>query len=163
MKDPQIVAKKERPVAYKEIQVTLKEWGKANALFPEIFDWLKLQETPPAGPPFYQYMIIGDEENKFHLRAGVITSKLLVEDAEVKTMMIPSGKYVSYIHKGHPDKLSKSHQLILNWAEENGIELANSVNQLGTNWDGVYEFYLTDPAEEPDLNNWQIEINYLAK
>ena len=161
--EPKITALKEIPVAYIETKVTFNEWSAANALFSTICEWVFKNRGDIAGPLFYQYLIIGDFFKKYHVRAGVVTKKLMKGDDRVRTTTLPRGKYISFIHEGHPDKLDESHDLIHNWAKKKKINIAKTETETDEIWTGRYEFYLTDADDEPDLTKWETDIMYLLK
>jgi hypothetical protein len=64
------------------------------------------------------------------------------------------------VHHGHPDRLEETHAAIREWASREGIRFKREDDGGNEVWAGLYEFYLTDPADEPDLNDWKTEVLY---
>jgi hypothetical protein len=63
-------------------------------------------------------------------------------------------------HTGAPQTLMAATSALLDWAD--GRELAWDVSQTdaGEKWGCRLEFYLTDPAEQPDTSKWQTELAF---
>jgi len=160
---PVVEIRAKRPYISIPIEVTSKEWGKANALVEEIFAWLGEKGVQPSGAPFYRYLVIGDTEKDFKLEVGVPISGPIFGDDRVITGSIPGGKYATLVHIGRPDRISSSFNILEEWAKENGIEWDNQMEGEEEVWGGRFEYYLTDPAVEPDLEKWSTEIWFKIK
>ncbi|MBA9002492.1 GyrI-like domain-containing protein [Thermomonospora cellulosilytica] len=159
--EPQIQERAARPYAAIPIEAPMREWGRVNALVPEVFGWLAEQGVPPAGPLFYRYRVAGDMDRPFRLEVGVPTPAPVTGDGRVIAGTIPAGRYATLLHQGHPDKLFGSITALLRWADERGLKWRNTREGDQEVWGGCFEYYLTDPAEEPDMDNWSIELAYL--
>lgn len=159
--DPSLNVRGEQPYVAIPIRVTLPEWGKANALVGEVFDWLAQRGIAPAGPLFYRYRVIGGGDEPYALEVGVPTAEPLAGDERVVAGTKPSGAYVTATHTGHPDRLDEAHDELQAWARERGSMLAMHQDDGRETWDGRFESFLTDPAKQPDLDRWSIEIAYL--
>lgn len=141
------------------IKVTLREWDKANALVPEIFQWLATQGIAPAGGPIYRYHTVGDADHEFDLEVGVPVADKITTDGRVLAGLLPGGQYAVAVHHGHPDRLDESHAELQKWVAEQGLSLATSGTDAA--WTSRYETYLTNPEEQPDPYQWSTEIAYL--
>ncbi|MBB5134615.1 effector-binding domain-containing protein [Thermocatellispora tengchongensis] len=144
------------------IQVTLRDWGRANALVPELYEWLARNGIEPLGGPVYRYRSIGDEARPFDLEVGVPVAAPVTGDGRVEAGTLPAGQYAVMIHHGHPDQLGKSHAALQQWVEERGLAPGKTGEGPAEVWTARYETYLTDPAEQPDLAQWSTEIAYLV-
>lgn len=153
----------EQPYVSIPIEVTLKELGNASALVEEIFAWLGEKGVQPSGAPFYRYLVIGDTDKNFKLEVGVPIMSPIFGDDRVITGTIPAGKYATLVHIGHPDRISKSFNILEKWANENEVKWDNQMEGEDEVWGGRFEYYLTDPAVEPDLEKWSTEIEYKIK
>ena len=153
----------EQPYVSIPLEVTLKEWGRANALVEEIFAWLEDKGVQPSGAPFYRYFVIGDTDKNFKLEVGVPITSPMFGDERVITGTIPAGKYATLVHYGHPDHISNSFTVLEEWAKEHEVEWDNQMEGDKEVWGGRFEYYLTDPAVEPDLEKWSTEIAYKIK
>jgi len=161
LREPKVETRPEQPTISIPIEVTLREWGRANALVSETLQWLLGNGLEPAGPPFFRYHVIGDQDIPFRLDVGWPVGSAVSGDERVRAGVIPAGSYVSSIHKGHPDELLWSLASLANWITERGLMPALEATEAGIKWQGRYEFYLTNPEEQPDLDQWEIEIAYL--
>ena len=157
--EPKVEVRAEQPYAAIPIKVTLKEWGRANALVGEVIGWLSRQGIEFAGAPFFRYWTIGDMDREFDLEVGVPVASVVSGDGRVIAGFIPSGSYATMVHFGHPDRLAESLEALQEWGTRQGLEW----NSRGEVWGGRFEFYLTNPAEQPDLEKWSIEIAYQVR
>jgi hypothetical protein len=73
-----------------------------------------------------------------------------------------AGTYLTYQHNGHPDQLFEVDQLIREWAAQEGVSFSVKEEHGFESWTGRYEFFLTNPEEEPDPNKWQIKLAWLT-
>lgn len=158
--EPVAGARAEQPYVSIPIELTLKEWEKANTLVGEIFAWLGEKEVQPSGAPFFRYLVIGDTEKKFKLEVGVPITSPMFGDERVITGTIPAGKYATLVHIGHPDCIGNSFTVLEEWAKDHDIEWDNQMEGEEELWGGRFEYYLTDPAVEPNLEKWSTEIAY---
>lgn len=163
LNDPVIGARAEQPYVSIPIEITLKEWENANALVEELFGWLGKKGVQPSGAPFYRYFVIGDTNEKFKLEVGVPIVRPMFGDDRVITGVIPAGKYVTLVHIGQPDRISDSFTALEKWATEHEVEWDKQMEGNEEVWGGRFEYYLTDPAVEPDEGKWSIEIAYKIK
>lgn len=161
--EPHLEHRDEQPYVGILIEASLSEWEQVNALVGELMGWLEQRGETLAGAPFYRYDVIGDETAPFSVMVGIPTDSSLDGDERIHTGTVPEGTYTVAIHEGHPDDLGESHARLQEWAAEQGHELARSVDGDTEVWEGRYEFYLTDPDEEPDPSEWSTEIAYLVE
>ncbi len=49
---------------------------------------------------------------------------------------------------------------LLDWASERALAWDVSQTDAGEKWSCRLEFYLTDPAEQPDTGKWQTELAF---
>jgi effector-binding domain-containing protein len=159
---PKIETRSEQPCLAIPISVPMKDWGKAVALVDDIFGWLDQKGIPPAGPLFFRYLTIGDMEKPFDLEVGVPVVEPIEGDDRVVTGSVPAGTYATLVHHGHPDKLYDSCAALEEWAERKGVTFQTSVENDKSVWGGRFEFYLTNPAEQPDMSKWSTEVAYLV-
>lgn len=160
--EPKPEQRSEQPYVSIPIKATLREWGQVNALVEETLGWLGRNGTPPAGAPFFRHRVIGSMDEKFELEVGFPLAEPVPGDGRVVAGAKPAGTYVVLMHDGHPDGISNSHLELIRWAEGAGITLAKSDNAGTTVWEAMFESYLTNPDDEPDLNRWQTELVYLV-
>lgn len=159
--EPRIEVRAEQPCVSIPIRVALREWGRANALVPEVFGWLQHRGIAPGGPLFYRYRVIGGADEEFHLEVGVPLAEPVAGDGRVAAGRVPGGSYAVLTHHGHPDRIRESFAVLEEWARRRGIAWAVRDVAGRTVWDGRFEFYLTDPAVQPDPRRWSTQIAYL--
>lgn len=158
MSEPTVLERTEESYVAIPIRATLREWGEVNALVPEVFGWLARRGIQPAGALFYRHRVVGGMDEKFSVEVGVPVASPVEGDGRVVAGAKPAGRYVVATHHGHPDGIAATHEALVDWAAREGVELARR----GSEWDGMFESYLTDPAVQPDLNQWETELSYLV-
>lgn len=163
MGEPTVEIRAEQPYVAIPIEVALKEFGGANALVGETFAWLGGRGIEPAGAPFFRYSMIGDMEGRFEIEVGVPVAIAVPGDGRVIAGSIPAGRYATLVHTGHPDRLVHAHAALQEWATSRRLDLQRSRQGDDEVWGGRFEFYLTDPAQQPDPEQWSTEIAYLIK
>jgi hypothetical protein len=66
---------------------------------------------------------------------------------------------VTLINTGPYDGLVAANGALQDWAKQQRITLETSAD--GRRWRGRVEYYLTNPALEPDPAKWDVEVAYL--
>ena len=161
--EPQSTVRAEQPYAAIPIKVTFREWGQANAPVAEVFGWLERNRITPAGPLFYRYRVIGGMDEKFDIEVGVPVAAPITGDGRVKADSIPGGPYAVLTHNGHPDRFQESFAVLEEWAKRQNVRWANRVEDGVEVWGGRFEFFLTNPADQPDPEQWSAEIAWLVE
>ncbi|HWV23379.1 MAG TPA: GyrI-like domain-containing protein [Thermomicrobiales bacterium] len=161
---PALEFREEQPCVFIPISVPLSEWGKTIPLVPEIAQWLGKRGVEPAGAPFYRYLTIGDmQKDAFDLEIGWPVVEAMEGDERVRAGVIPGGVYATSIHTGHPDSLVGTCAGLLAWGEQEGVQFDVQTADGREVWAGRFEFYLSDPADVPDMNDWQTDVAFLTK
>jgi effector-binding domain-containing protein len=156
----QIVYRPAQPYAAIPLVTTMAELKEtAPPLNSEVFGWLEGRDVAPAGPAFWKYDLI-DMARTLELQVGVATVSPVQGDGRVLTGELPAGRYLRTVHRGHPDSLEQATALLLAHAEEEGLMFDVASGPGGDRWVGRLELYLTDPAEEPDLEAWETELAF---
>jgi effector-binding domain-containing protein len=96
------------------------------------------------------------------MEAGVPVATQVAGNGRVQPGEIPAGRYATVIHAGPYERLVDTTRDLLAWAEENGVQWQAHATGNAEAWAGRFEFYLTDPAEEPDPEKWETELAFLA-
>lgn len=158
--EPKIVARQPRPYAAFKVLVTMEEIGRVvPPLTGEIFGWLAGHGVTPSGPPFWKYNVI-DMERELEIEAGVTVDEPVAGDERVVAGTLPGGTYATLVHTGHPDRLVDATAALLDWGRAQGLTWDRSDGAEGERWGARLEFYLTDPADEPDMNKWETELAF---
>ena len=125
----------------------------------EVFRWLAERGAAPAGAPFWKYNVI-DMDRELEIEAGVTVPQALAGDARVGAGTLPSGRYATITHVGHPGELAGVTKTLLDWATGQGLTWDVSPGEDGDRWGARLEIYLTDPAQEPDMSKWVTQLAF---
>jgi effector-binding domain-containing protein len=139
--------------------ITMANLGSIADRIPEIFGWLGARGIAPAGPPFFRYHVI-DMERELRVEAGVPVASAVEDDGAVRAGTLPAGRFATTTHTGAPDTLVAATAGLLEWARERGLNWDVSPTETGEQWGCRVEFYLTNPADEPDLSKWETQLAF---
>jgi effector-binding domain-containing protein len=159
-REPSIEVHAEKPCVHIPATVTMTDFSNAISAVPEVFGWLDQRNVKPAGPMFFRYLVI-DMDRELELEVGVPLDNPVEGNGRIISGVIPGGTYATLMHHGHPDRLIDSHAALQGWLSGQGLEVATHQNGGRELLSGRYEFYLSDPDEEPDMDEWSTEIAYL--
>jgi len=153
---PTIEIRMDQPYAAIPVSVSMDELGSVvPPLTGRVFDWLAAQGIAPTGPVFWRYIVV-DMEAKLELESGVPVASLVEGDGEIRTGLLPAGRYATVVHTGHPDTLLTATGDLLQWAAERDLEWDAD----GNRWGCRLEEYLSDPDEVPDMSEWQTRLAF---
>ncbi len=157
--EPEITQRAAQPYVGISAWVTMASLGSVADRIPEIFGWLGARGIAPAGPPFFRYHII-DMERQLQVEAGVPVASAVADDGDIRAGTLPAGRFVVMTHTGAPETLMAATGELLNWAEARGLAWDVTATDEGESWGCRLEFYLTNPAEQPDLSKWQTQLAF---
>lgn len=157
--EPDVTQRAAQPYAGISAWVTMANVGSVADRIPELFGWLGARGVAPAGPPFFRYHVI-DMERELQVEAGIPVASAVEDDGDVRAGILPAGRFAVMTHTGAPDTLIAANGKLLNWAAERGLAFDVSPSDAGEKWGCRLEFYLTDPAEQPDTSKWQTELAF---
>jgi effector-binding domain-containing protein len=153
---PTIETRTDHPYAAISVTVSMDELGSVvPPLTGQVFGWLADHGIAAAGPPFWRYVVV-DMEAELELETGVATASQAVGDEQVRTGVLPAGRYATVVHTGHPDTLMSVTRELLEWAADRDLEWDAD----GNRWGCRLEEYLSDPDEVPDMNKWQTRLAF---
>jgi len=158
-KQPTIEHRAEQPTVFIPVEVTMQAFGPAIAAIDRVFAWLGERGIAPAGPPFFRYTRLGDMDGPMRVEVGVPVAAPVPGDGRVVAGAIPAGRYATLLHTGHPDRLVAAHAALHSWIADQRLAFARD----GDAWDGRFEFFLTDPDDQPDPEQWSTEVAYLLR
>lgn len=156
---PEITQRAAQPYAGISAWVTLETIGSIADRIPEIFGWLGARGVAPAGPPFFRYHVI-DMKRQLQVEAGVPVASAIDDDGEIRAGTLPAGQFAVMTHTGAPNTLVAATTQLLDWAQTHGVEWDVSQTEAGEHWGCRVEFYLTNPAEEPDVSKWETQLAF---
>ncbi|WP_049560596.1 GyrI-like domain-containing protein [Nonomuraea sp. SBT364] len=156
---PQIIECPERHYIGIRKSITMTTFHLVADRIGELYGWLAARGTPPAGGPFFRYLVI-DMDGDLVVEAGVPVHEPVPGEGDIIAGTLPAGRYVQETHVGHPDQLVDVTDALLRWAREQGLSFAMSEQPDGQHWDSRLEFYHTNPEEQPDMTKWEIELQF---
>ena len=157
--EPEITQRAAQPYAGISDWVTMATIGSVADRIPEIFGWLGARGIAPAGPPFFRYHII-DMARQLQVEVGVPVASVVEGDGDIRAGALPAGRFAVMTHTGTPDTLVAATAELLAWAAARGLAWDVSRTDEGEKWGCRVEFYLTNPAEQPDASQWQTELAF---
>jgi effector-binding domain-containing protein len=158
--EPRIEARTEQPYVSITTRVPMTALGdRVPALTGEVFEWVGSRGLQPAGPPLWKYNRI-DMAHDLEVEAGVAVDGDVPDDERVRRHTLPAGRYAVARHVGHPDGLEQATRELLDWATTQGLRWDVSYVDGVEHWNARIEEYLTDPAEQPDMNQWVTNLAF---
>jgi len=155
--EPQIIDRPEVPYVGVRRSITMQQLNLIADRIPEILAFIGERHVAPAGPPFFRYHLV-DMEVELDVEVGVPLADPIGGDGEVNAGILPAGRYACLTQVGHPDRLIEVTQGLLAWGDEHDIVW--DVDESGRRWGARLEFHLTDPREQPDMNQWVTELAF---
>jgi effector-binding domain-containing protein len=156
---PEVTQRAVQPYAGISAWVTMETIGSVAHRIPEIFGWLGAHGIAPAGPPFFRYHVI-DMQRELQVEVGVPVASPVADEGEVRAGTLPAGRFAVMTHTGAPNTLVAATAELLDWAQAQGLAWDVSRTDAGEHWGCRVEFYLTNPAEEPDASKWQTQLAF---
>ncbi|MQA89212.1 MAG: hypothetical protein GEU90_03095 [Gemmatimonas sp.] len=160
---PRLAVCADQPYVAIPIEVSLKELGRAVALFGELRGWLAERAAEVAGPPFLRYWTWDDGGGRSGIEVGIPVVTDLVGDGRVFGDVISGGTYATFLDDRFPDGLTEAHRVLREWADRRQVQL-DAMEEAGrTVWCGAYEFFLADPTGHPTLRGCPTELAYRVR
>ncbi len=160
---PKIETRSEQPYAAIRVQVAMQDLGPVliPQLHKEVRIWLNKQGMQPSGAPFIRYHVI-NMLGKLDVAIGWPVSSVLTGDGRIVADVIPAGRYAVLIYTGpfEGPALMQANAALIDWGAKEGLVWDAKTTPEGDAFGGRFEFYLTDPAEEPDSAKWQTEVAF---
>jgi len=156
---PEIAQRPAQPYAGISAWVTMETIASVAHRIPEIVGWLGAHGIAPAGPPFFRYLVV-DMERELLVEVGVPVASGVEGDGEIRPGMLPAGRFATMTHTGAPYTLAAATATLLDWAQAQGLAWDVSRTEKGEHWGCRVEFYLTNPADQPDASKWQTQLAF---
>jgi effector-binding domain-containing protein len=153
---PTIETRIDQPYVAIPVSVRMEKLGTVvPPLMDRVYEWLEAHHIAPAGPPFWRYVVV-DMDAELELETGVPVAIPIDGNGEVLHGVLPGGRYATVIHTGHPDTLVTATGDLLQWAADRGLEWDAD----GNRWGCRLEEYLSDPADAPDMSQWETRLAF---
>jgi effector-binding domain-containing protein len=114
--------------------------------FPAVMAAVTQAGATVAGPPFGYYPTMPGDV--VAVEAGFPTATPIGPVGDVRAIELPGGRVAVTVHVGPYEALSATYEQLMAWLAEHGHRLVG----------GMCEYYLSDPAQEPDPATWRTEI-----
>lgn len=111
-----------------------------------LFEEIGREHIKVTGMPFGRYR--GIPTDKVDVEAGVPIAKPAEGHADVVAGELPATEAVEAVHVGPYDTLEQTYNEMTDWMSHHSLVPS----------DDMWEFYLTDPAEEPDPAKWETKV-----
>jgi effector-binding domain-containing protein len=157
MTEPKVEERAEQTYVGIRSQVPMSEFGNViPQSLDEIFGWLKEQGIEPAGAPLMRYYVINMDSN-MDIELGVPVATPVSGNGRIQATSLPAGRYAALTYTGDSNGIA-GNKALLEWVQEKGLTLDTYDSPDGDGFGGRVEFFLTDPDEEPNMDNWQTEV-----
>ncbi|NRQ32284.1 GyrI-like domain-containing protein [Nonomuraea sp. NN258] len=160
---PEIVEFPDRPYIAVRKAITMTTFGEVGDRIGELIGLLAERGVALAGPPFFRYHSIDMAEDRLDVEAGVPVAAPVDVEGDIVTGTLPAGRYATTGHHGHPDQLIGAIESFRKWAADQGLTWDMTEDGGTEHWGCRLELYPTDPRVEPDLNNWDIDLQFRLK
>ena len=126
---------------------------------PDVLAWLDRRAITPCGPPFLRYSVISMPD-VLVVEAGFPVDALQALDADDAMLSgtLPAGRYAKVRHHGPPMGLAQATADLLAWGAHRNLRFDVQHLDDGEHWACRLEEYLTDPADDPTMQNWDTDL-----
>jgi len=121
-----------------------------SELFQKLMMEMKTQGLQMTGAPFCQYLSFDQVSGISEYLTGIHVSGKGKDAGVVKAVNYPEMEVIQAIHTGPYEDLQTSYNKLMEYI---------AVNQLMVTGE-TFEFYFTDPSQEPDITKWQTLIAF---
>lgn len=158
--EPEVVQRADQAYVAIKALVTMQTLGTVlPGLHPEVSSWMRARDVAKAGAAFWKYNVI-DMERQMEVEVGFPVAVPVAGDDRVVAGVLRAGKYATLRHIGHPDTLFDATTALLDWAAGQGLTWDVTETEEGDRWGARLEIYETDPAQEPNMDNWETELAF---
>jgi effector-binding domain-containing protein len=155
--EPVVVERLAQPYVGRRETVTMNEFARVADHLPGMIAELLGRGVEIAGAPFFRYVAL-DSSAEMVVEAGVPVGRPVEVDEPSFVDVLPSGKYATHTHVGHPDELMAVTAELLAWAQREGLSWDMTPTPDGELWAARLEVMLTNPAEQPDPHKWETAL-----
>jgi effector-binding domain-containing protein len=119
-------------------------------LYEKLMTEMGIQGLQITGAPFCQYLSFDQLSGESEYLAGIHVSRKGKDAGNIKAVSYPGMEVIQAIHTGPYDELQLSYSKLMEYIAVNQLKIT------GEN----FEFYFTDPSQEPDVTRWQTLIAF---
>ncbi|MCW3094048.1 MAG: transcriptional activator ligand binding domain protein [Ferruginibacter sp.] len=160
---PVVESRKEQPYLAIHRKVNMKDIPFVlPPLIGEVKQWIEQHNIATDCTPFFLYKSMNGN-NELEATAGILVNAPATGNEHIKPGSFPQGKYATLIYTGDYNNLIEGHMTLEAYVKQNGLNEKEKKSGDVVEWGGRTEFYLTDPALEPDPLKWKTEIAFLLE
>jgi effector-binding domain-containing protein len=163
---PKLEQRKEQYYAAIRTAVPIPFGKYLQPLWAEVDIWLRSKGIPitSSGPALIRYLTT-DMSKKLDVEVGFTIDNAMPGNDRIIVDVLPAGQYATLLYTGSfkGKGIYNATVALLDWATANHIAWDTSIINEVEWWNGRVEFYLTDPAKEPDPKKFQTELAFLVK
>jgi hypothetical protein len=156
---PRIVSRDAQPYVALAHSTGVAGLRAAAHSMPAVFAWLARRGVPPAGPPFFRYLLVEMPE-RVDVEVGVPIARAVDAADGLVAGTLPAGNYASLTYHGAPSGLVRATAVLLEWGAREDVRWDAEPTAAGERWAARLEIYRTDPAVEPDAGRWETELAF---
>lgn len=130
-------------------------------LISEVFIWMGKEKIEGNGAPFFRYLSM-DEQNNLIVDVGIPTKTKVEGNDRILSKVFPEGDYAALTYTGDYKNLRQAHISLDEWIIQNGYK-DRGVMDDGQLVGCRVEFYVSNPASEPDPEKWVTEVCILVE
>jgi len=154
---PRIEERKAQPYIGIRTQVPMQELSNTiSPLLDEVFAWAEQQGIASVGAPFIRYHVI-NMEGLMDVEIGVPVATPVSGNGRVSQDVLPAGRYAALIYTGIENGI-QGNAALLDWGAKEGLVWDRWEAENGDGFGARVEFFLTDPADEPNPSKWETEV-----
>jgi effector-binding domain-containing protein len=153
---PKLVDRAEQHYVGIRTQVPSSQFKKIIPQFlDELFAWLGKRGVESAGAPFMRFHVI-NMAGPMDVELGVPVPAPVQGDARVSAGVVPAGRYATLVYSGVTG--ITGNKALIEWATKNNIKWDRWDDANGDAFRSRVEYFLTDPAKQPDKKKWETEV-----
>src|SRR5690606_34544586 len=107
----------------------------------------------PVGAAFYNYRRINMAET-LDVEAGIAVETAGPDDGNVRSGILPGGRFARTVWHGHPDRLEMVTGMLINWVAQVGEAFDMETRAPDDFFACRLELYESDPAEVTNMDEW---------
>ncbi|KKB77943.1 hypothetical protein VW35_12420 [Devosia soli] len=160
---PKTEDRKPQAYIYVPFTVTMTEMQKpAREGFPQLFEYIAKHGLTPISHAFYNYRRI-DMTATLDVEAGIAVEAVGPAEGNIRSGMLPGGRFLGLSWVGHPDKLETVTGMLIGWARLTEQEFDMVERPDGDHFACRLEMYESDPQEVPDMEEWVTTLAFKLK
>jgi AraC family transcriptional regulator len=122
-------------------------------LYGKLMAEMSAQGLQMTGAPFSHYRSFDEISGITEYLAGIVVSGKARDAGDIKAVKYPAMDVIQAIHTGPYEELQTSYGKLMEYIALNQLKVTGE----------AFEFYFTEPSQEPDITRWQTMIAFPLK